>query len=57
MTGGKSSDELGLDASGGAAEGRTKTSHLSIRFRRGPTVAIILAALLWAGLIALWRSL
>lgn len=57
MISGKSPDSLNLDATGDGLDAHRKSSRVSIRFRRGPVVAIIAAALLWAGLIAAWRLL
>jgi hypothetical protein len=54
MFSGKPSDGLGLNATAERDESRPKWFGLSIRFRRGPTMVIIAAALLWAGLVAAW---
>ena len=57
MIKGDLSDGIGLGAAGGKAETQERSRRVSVRFRRGPVVAIISAALLWAGLIAAWRLL
>jgi hypothetical protein len=53
----KSPNGLGVDVPGNTPDSRRRLGFFSIRLRRGPTVAIIAGALLWAGLIALWRLL
>lgn len=57
MISSKSPEGLGANAAGAEADKRRKSAGISIRFRRGPVVAIISAAVLWAGLAALWRLL
>jgi hypothetical protein len=53
MISSKSPEGLGPNAAGAEAVKVRK----SIRFRRGPVVAIVSAAVLWAGLMVLWRLL
>jgi|HubBroStandDraft_4_1064222.scaffolds.fasta_scaffold4037573_1 hypothetical protein len=50
----KAPNGLGLDAAGGAADGRQQGGRVSVKFRRGPIIAIVAGALLWAGIIAAW---
>lgn len=57
MISSKSREGLGPAAVGAEADTSRKSPRISIRFRRGPVVAIISAAVLWAGLAALWRLL
>lgn len=53
MISGKSPDGLGLDVP--RHESDRRRGRISIRFRKKPVVAIIAGALLWVGLIAVWR--
>ncbi len=57
MISGKSPNGLELDAARGDSDSRRQSGRVSVRFRRGPVVAIVAGALLWAGIIAAWRLL
>ncbi len=57
MISGKSADRLELDATRGDSQSQPHSGRISVRFRRGPVIAIVAGALLWAGIIAAWRLL
>ena len=56
MVSGKSSDGRDLEAVRDRSLGKPR-GGISVRFRRGPAIAVVAAALLWAGIVALWRLL
>jgi hypothetical protein len=48
----------GFSPSGDGTAGNRRAGRISVRFRRGPAVALILGVLLWVGLlVATWRLL
>jgi hypothetical protein len=57
MISGKSPEGLGPTAASEGVGTHRKSSGFSVRLRRGPVVAIVSAALLWLGLVAVWRLL
>lgn len=56
MVSGKSSDSRDLEAVHDGSLGKPR-GGISVRFRRGPVIAIVAAALLWAGIVTLLRLL